>query len=478
MHNSLLLKLLGAFMLVIMIGGLVIGVSIWMSTRNAFSLYTSRIGQSWAMMLVPSLAEYYATNGNWSGVENILSSDFPVSMPMMGIDGQGNKGRGIGMGPASSRQPGQRILLADQAGTVLFDTSNLLTGQTLTANQLDNGVSIFVTNEPVGTLMITQDEGSQLERSAQLFLDSVNRSILLAALTASLIAIVLGIILFRGITAPLNRLKSAATAISNGDLTQRITTDSQDELGQLGDAFNRMADNLQKAENQRRHLIADVAHELRTPLSILQANLEGMIDGVIRMDRKHLAILHEETLLLNRLISDLRLLSVAEAGELVLDMHSIDPSSFLPKMLDKVQPAALEKKIRLEYQQESRLPKVLMDPDRVTQVVMNLIANAMNFTPQGGLITLSARPEGGMVKVSICDTGFGIPPEEIQHIFDRFYRVDKSRARKTGGSGLGLAIVKQLVDAHGGKISVVSPVQADPKYPGTCISFTLPASKT
>ncbi|MGA9398940.1 MAG: ATP-binding protein, partial [Anaerolineaceae bacterium] len=283
-------------------------------------------------------------------------------------------------------------------------------------------------------------------------------------------------ILFRQITAPLSRLKSAAAAISEGDLTQRITTDTQDELGELGQAFNRMADNLLMAETQRRQLIADVAHELRTPLAVLQANLEGMIDGMVPKDPKHLAILHNETLLLNRLISDLRLLSIAESGELVLDRQNVDLSSFLPKILEKYQPSAVEKKIKLEYQQESRLSKVRIDPDRISQVVMNLIANALNFTPKGGVIALTAKQAGKMVSISVCDTGSGIPPEELPYVFDRFYRVDKSRTRKTGGSGLGLAIVKQLVEAHGGKVSVVSPVRSDSRYPGTCISFTLAAS--
>ncbi len=474
MRNSLLLKLLGAFLLVIIIGGLVVGISIWQATSSAFSLYTTRVGQAWAEMLVPSLESFYSTNGSWAGVESLLNSELPVGMPMMGNRGPSNNERGMGMG--LSRLPGQRILLTDQSGSVIYDTSGLLTGQTLAASQLSNGASIFVSNQLVGTLMIAQDEGSQLAANAQIFLNSVNRSILLAALTASLIAIIIGIILFRQITAPLSRLKSAATAISEGDLTQRITTGTQDELGELGQAFNRMADNLLMAETQRRQLIADVAHELRTPLAVLQANLEGMIDGMVPKDPKHLAILHNETLLLNRLISDLRLLSIAESGELVLDRQNVDLSSFLPKILEKYQPSAVEKKIKLEYQQESRLSKVRIDPDRISQVVMNLIANALNFTPKGGVIALTAKQAGKMVSISVCDTGSGIPPEELPYVFDRFYRVDKSRTRKTGGSGLGLAIVKQLVEAHGGKVSVVSPVRSDSRYPGTCISFTLAAS--
>ncbi|MGA9398342.1 MAG: hypothetical protein WBV22_08805, partial [Anaerolineaceae bacterium] len=202
MRNSLLLKLLGAFLLVIIIGGLVVGISIWQATSSAFSLYTTRVGQAWAEMLVPSLESFYSTNGSWAGVESLLNSELPVGMPMMGNRGPSNNERGMGMG--LSRLPGQRILLTDQSGSVIYDTSGLLTGQTLAASQLSNGASIFVSNQLVGTLMIAQDEGSQLAANAQIFLNSVNRSILLAALTASLIAIIIGIILFRQITAPLS----------------------------------------------------------------------------------------------------------------------------------------------------------------------------------------------------------------------------------------------------------------------------------
>ncbi len=158
MRNSLLLKLLGAFLLVIIIGGLVVGISIGLATRSAFSLYTTRVGQSWAMMLVPSLEGYYSTNGSWTGVESILNSDLDVGYPMMGTEGQGNKGHGMGMGmgAVTNRQPGQRILLCDNTGTVVYDTSDALTGQTLTPIQLENGVSIQVSDVLVGTLLVSR----------------------------------------------------------------------------------------------------------------------------------------------------------------------------------------------------------------------------------------------------------------------------------------------------------------------------------
>jgi two-component system OmpR family sensor kinase len=476
MRKSLLLKLLGAFLLVIVIGGLVVGVSSWQATRSAFSLYTTRISRTLSETLVTPLADYYTANGSWKGVDVFINSTLPVTPFMMGNSGPGGMGRGM-MGQGAGRFSSQRIILTDASGTVVHDSADLVTGQILSAEQLQNGIPITVANQQVGVLIATQGETSPLTTAAATFLQSVNRSIFIAALAASVIALLLGILLFRHFTAPLSTMKIAAAEFARGNLSRRIPANTKDELGDLATAFNHMADDLQSAQTQRRRMIADIAHELRTPLTVVQANLEGMLDGVIPADEKHLAILHEESLLLNRLISDLRLLSIAEAGELVLEKQPTDLSHFLPGLLDKFKPAAQEKKIKLEYHQESDLPVLLIDPDRIAQVVTNLIANALNYTPEKGEIKLSASASKNEISISVCDNGSGIPSEDLPFVFDRFYRVDKSRARKSGGSGLGLAITRQLVEAHGGRIKAESPVNLDLEHPGTCISFTLPVSR-
>jgi signal transduction histidine kinase len=475
MRNSLLLKLLGAFLLVIVIGGLIIGLSTWQATRTAFSIYTTRISRSLSETLVTPLAEYYAANGSWNGVDVFINSTLPDTPFMMGNSGPGGMGRGM-MGQGAGKSSSQRIILTDASGLVVHDTANLLTGQILSATELQNGIPISVSNQQVGILIATQGEASPLTTAAVTFLQSVNRSIFIAALAASLIAILLGVLLFRHFTAPLLTMKTAANEFAKGDLSNRIPVRTNDELGDLAHAFNHMADDLQGAQTQRRRMIADIAHELRTPLTVVQANLEGMLDGVIPTDKKHLAVLHEESLLLNRLISDLRLLSVAEAGELVLEKQPTDLSHFLPGLLDKFKPAAQEKKIKLEYHQECDLPSILIDPDRIAQVVTNLVANALNYTPKNGSISLTATTSGKEVKLSVCDDGPGIPAGDLPFVFERFYRVDKSRARKSGGSGLGLSIAKQLVEAHGGTIQAESPIRSDPDHPGTCITFTLPVT--
>jgi signal transduction histidine kinase len=476
MRNSLLLKLLGAFLLVIVIGGLIIGLSTWQATRSAFSLYTNRVSQALAESMATPLADYYETSGSWAGVSDFISSNLISSMPMLGNPGPGAMGHG--MGPGSGRTPSnQRIILADSTGLVIHDSSTQLIGQFLSDTPLENGVSINVAGQQVGTLIVVQEDASPLTTAAVTFLSSVNRSILFAAITASLIALLLGILLFRHFTAPLSTMKAATAEFARGNLSRRIPANSKDELGDLATAFNHMADDLEGAQTLRRRMIADIAHELRTPLTVVQANLEGMLDGVIPADGEHLAILHEESLLLSRLISDLRLLSVAESGELVLEKQSTDLSHFLPGLLDKFKPAALDKDIRLEYEQASELPAVLIDSDRIAQVVTNLIANALNYTPDKGEIKLSASAMENEVRISVCDNGTGIPTGDLPLVFERFYRVDKSRARKSGGSGLGLAIARQLIESHGGQIKAESPVYLDQVHPGTCISFTLPVIK-
>jgi signal transduction histidine kinase len=249
-----------------------------------------------------------------------------------------------------------------------------------------------------------------------------------------------------------------------------------------------MAENLAAAEGQRRQMAADVAHELRTPLSVIQANVEAMQDGVLPTDAEQLASLHQETLLLSRLVADLRLISLAEAGQLKLERTDVDLSDLLRKAVERMHPAAKAIGITLNTDLPPSGP-VLADSDRLNQVIGNLMENALRHTPAGGAVTLQlglAGPDpagapalqagGKAYLVTVTDTGVGIPPEDLPHVFDRFYRADKSRTRATGGSGLGLPIVRRLVEAHGGRVWADSPVYrtaADGAH-GTRVSFTLP----
>lgn len=482
MRNSLIFKLLGAFLLVIAIGALVISVLTSLATRNAFNLYTTRSGQVYAQRLAPELADYYNQSKSWQGVDIFLQSDISgqYANEMGNMMGQG-RGFGAGRQNASGGMMsalGQRLILADEKGIVVSDTLNELVGKQISSTELKNGTPITVNNNHVGTIIVTPNDIASSGTPAGEFLASVNQAIVSSAVIAGILALILGAVLFIQITAPLRQLKKAAAAIAQGDLSQRVQIRSRDELGELGQTFNHMAESLSIAETQRQHMVADVAHELRTPLAAIQGTLEGMQDGVLPLDQEQLAALHAETILLNRLVGDLRLLSLAEAGQLKLERQEIEPGGFIERVVERLKSQANQKNITLETEIHPGLPAISMDSDRITQVLNNLVSNALRYTPEGGTITIQARmlPGSSLLQVSVTDTGSGIDPENLPHVFDRFYRVDKSRTRSSGGSGLGLAIVKQLVEAHGGKVMAESPIYQGEKQPGygTKISFTLP----
>jgi signal transduction histidine kinase len=236
----------------------------------------------------------------------------------------------------------------------------------------------------------------------------------------------------------------------------------------LSHAFNSMAESLSRNETLRRQLVTDVAHELRTPLTNLQAQLEAIEDGIIAADPAALRSLHEETLVLSRLVGDLQDLSLAEAGRLRLDRVPASPREALEGAAAAFRAQTESRGISIRVE-EAGSPAVLVDRARLSQILRNLVANAVTHTPEGGVVTLAAMAEAGFIRFEVRDTGEGIPPEHLPHVFDRFYRADAARARATGGAGLGLAIVRHLVDAHGGEVSASS----EPGR-GTTISFTLP----
>jgi signal transduction histidine kinase len=256
-----------------------------------------------------------------------------------------------------------------------------------------------------------------------------------------------------------------------GDLSQRVQNLSTDEIGGLGHAFNAMASSLQQAEQLRRNMVGDVAHELRTPLSNLQGYLEALRDKVIEPTPDVISSLHEESLLLNHLVNDLQELSLAEAGQLKLVRQPTALAGIVQQVVALIQPAAAAKKLTLCVDVPDDLPLVNVDGGRIAQVVRNLLDNALAYTPEGSTIGVEGRGEGSEVRVSVRDTGLGIEPDKLPHVFERFYRADPSRTRATGGTGLGLVIVKQWVEAHGGHVWAESTPGA-----GSTFSFTVPVA--
>ncbi len=270
------------------------------------------------------------------------------------------------------------------------------------------------------------------------------------------IGIVLGVVVARQVASPLRKLAAAASALSKGELSHRVEVGSGSEVSQLAQAFNSMASALEGQEQSRRQLIADISHELRTPLSVLQGNIEAMTDGVIATDKATLQALHEDVDLMTRLVEDLHTLALADSGRLEVHPQPADLGTLVKQVANEYLARAAGKEVNLSVEVSPNVPEARVDQQRITQVLHNLLSNALRYTPAGGTIRVNVERSQEGVQVSVSDTGSGMTPEEVSHVFERFYRADRSRSRSSGGSGLGLAIVKHIVEAHGGRVWVKS----------------------
>jgi two-component system OmpR family sensor kinase/two-component system sensor histidine kinase BaeS len=444
--NRLWVRLSIAFVFVAVISALAVAVLATSVTSNQFQQYIARRDALAQTGVMDSLAAYYQATGAWDGVEVVLAQF---------------TGRGQGRG----RPP---LLLADAAGNVVYDERQQRAGTALTANERDSALPITVNGATVGSLLLGAQGRGTLESSEQDYLDQLQRTLIIAALIAAGLGIVIGVVISRTVSRPLSQLAQAARAFAAHNWDQRVQVSGTEEVAEVSFAFNDMADSLQQAETLRRNLMADVAHELRTPLTVLQGNLRAMLDGVYPLERSEIATLYDETRLLNRLVDDLRELALAEAGQLKLNPHPIDLAAIIGSTVSNFMPIAEERELTLETKLDQAL-EVHADPDRVAQVLRNLIANALWHTPPQGSITVEAQVLDRLVRVAVTDSGEGIAPEDAAHVFDRFYRSDRSRTRHNGGSGLGLAIAKSLIETMGGQIGVESELGQ-----GSRFWFTLP----
>jgi signal transduction histidine kinase len=367
---------------------------------------------------------------------------------------------------------GTRIILVGVNGTVVGDSKGEFLGTNYTDSSSDP-LEMFLGAELLGKVYITSDPAAEPYVAPFLRLSaSINRSLLLGGLVAIGIALLLTFMLSRRMTSPVGALARAARRLGHGDLSERVRLQGEGEVAALAEAFNSMAADLEYAEQLRRNMVADVAHELRTPLSNIRGYLEAIHDGMIKPDAAVIRSLNEEAALLSRLVNELQELSLAEAGELKLVYQAENVTDLVKQAVTPWQPQLTAREISLSVELPDDLPLVNIDWQRVNQVLHNILENAVAHTPKGGTINVAANEKGKWVEVSVSDTGEGIPAEDLPHIFERFYRVDKSRARATGGSGLGLTIAKRLVEAHGGTIAVQSKLRE-----GSRFSFTLPVAE-
>jgi len=306
------------------------------------------------------------------------------------------------------------------------------------------------------------------------FRASFNEALLYATLTAMIAALALSFLFTKSVVAPVVGMSHATQRIADGHYDERLPVNGKDELAQLAMRFNQMAEKLDQVEAMRRRLIGDVSHELRTPLTAIKGSMEGLMDGVLPANDETFGQIHAEADRLNRLVDDLQELSRVESRAYQLIIRPVEISSIVRTVTKRLAPQAESKRISLDFELAPDLPPVLADEDRAIQVLTNLTGNALQYTPEGGKVSITAKQLNDEVQVSVRDTGIGIPAEHIPRIFDRFYRVEKSRSRQAGGgSGIGLTIARSLVEAQGGRIWVKPAGEGE----GSEFIFTLPIAK-
>jgi len=451
--RSLATKLTLAFLLVGLTGAVLVAVIVQRRTRLAFTEFILNREQQ---ILVNNLVRYYQVNKSWDG----LPGNLPALLSALPR---------LATGERDSERDWAGLTLVGADRVVVFSVLPGRVGDTISHSVLERGAALDVDGEIIGWLLVTPSTRELIPNSAEdIFLRTVNRASLTSALVAALLALTLGSLLALTLTRSLRELKEATVEIARGRFGKQVKVRTKDELGELAVSFNQMSLDLERATQARRQMTADIAHDLRSPLSVLSGYAEALSDGKLTGNTEIYDILHQETNHLSRLVEDLRLLSLADAGELPLIRQSIAPQALLERTVARHAVTAEQYGITLRVAVMPDLPEVKVDVERILQVLDNLILNAFRYTPAGGEVVLTGSSTAGKVQLQIRDSGSGILPEDLPHIFDRFYRGDKAR-RESGESGLGLAIAKSIVEAHGGQIAVESA-------PGNGAVFTVTLS--
>lgn len=444
--RSLTFKLTMAFLLVGLSGSLLVALLLSARTRLEFDRFISTRDQE---TLAKALGDYYATQQRWDDVGAMLAKTSPLDYysrdaTITDINGVVIIGHGY--------------RVAEQLAGDLVKES-----RPIEANDHVVGYVLFA--PPFGE----SNGGGEWRSPEASFLSRLTWATTVSAGVAALTALTLGVLLARTLTRPVRDLMEATRALASGQLDHQVVVRSRDELGQLAHSFNQMSADLGQALLARQQMTADLAHDLRTPLSILRGYTEGLQDGRITGTPRLYATMHGEVVHLQRLVDDLRILSLADSGALTLNRRTVDPRALLERTALAYFVQAEQQGIALRLDAPESLPSIPVDTDRMAQVLNNLVANALRYTTQGEIV-LSATADAQQVTLAVQDTGSGIAAEDLPMIFDRFYRADPSRQRgENANSGLGLAIAKAIVEAHGGKISA----QSDLGH-GTTFSLSLP----
>ena len=441
--RSLAARLTLAFLAVGVLGVLLVGVFISIRSQQAFDQFL--FGRS-RPATETALRSYYRNHGSWDDL-----------------------GQAFGRAPDQFEREDRFPLatVADANGVVVFGGGGPdRIGARVPNRVLREAAPIVIDDQVVGYLIFDFFDDRRLPGAPErVFLTALNRSIVLASLGAAIAALILGAILARTLTRPIRELTAATQQIAGGELGVQVPVHARDELGELAVSFNSMSADLEQASRLRRQMTADIAHDLRTPLSVILGYTEAFSDGKLDATPEIADTLHREAQHLNRLIDDLRTLSLADAGELPLHRSLAAPASLLERAASAYRMQAAEQDITIRNEAAPDLPSIYVDGQRIAQVLGNLVGNALRHTPGGDVVTLSARAVPDAVLLRVHDTGSGISPEDLPHVFERFYRADRARTGD-GESGLGLSIAKSIVEAHGGSIHVAS-------RPGEGTEFTV-----
>jgi len=435
--RSLTLKLSLGFLLISLIGVALVAVFIRWATIREFDRFVLDQAQS---NFIDDVSAYYQANGSWKGVAQSLPRQ--TTQPPPGTRGQPPPPQSADsdqpeLQPPLPQQPPFSFALVDQNRIVVIPAGPFHFRERLRPARLEQGVEVEVEGQVVGTVLTTGEPPALTPREEQ-FLASINQALLYAAFGATIIGLLLGVFLARTLTNPLRELTAATRAMAKGELEQQVAVRSQDELGELAASFNQMSADLTRANELRRQMTADIAHDLRTPLSVIKGYTEGLRDGILQPTTETFQTIHQEAEQLSRLVA-----------------------AHLPR--------AQQLEIGLQVTAEANVPAVNVDPERMAQVLGNLVSNALRHTPAGGQISLAAAQRGNNVLLTVQDNGVGIAPDKLRRIFTRFYRGDEARQAHEGESGLGLAIAKSLVELHGGAISLESILGE-----GTTFAIALP----
>ena len=465
MRVSIRLKMLLIALLTSLVGVVLVGVIATFSTVRAFDDLLLNDARDNFIALV---ARYYEENGTLQGFDTfIASSDNPPQNNNQRPNAPNSqRGNPMNNRPPQAQNPAPFVLV-DANGSLIVGDGEFNNRQRISQQQLERGEPVEVDGTRIGTILLTGQPAERNERDQQ-YISTIRSAVMIGSAGAAVMAVIVGVLGAQLILRPIRDLGQGIIALQTGNLEHQIPVRSNDELGDVAGAFNDMSAGLARANQLRRQMTADIAHDLRTPLSVIRGYLEGLRDGTLKPTQARFDTMFGEAQQLDRLIEDLRTLSLADAGELTLNRMPTNMHELLQSTANAFQAKANDAQITLEVHAE-QFPQIAIDRDRIAQVLGNLVSNALRYTPPQGNITLSAKQLDRLLIIRVHDTGTGISASKLPHIFERFYRADSSRTSDTGESGLGLAIAKSIIEAHGGTIRAESLIGQ-----GTAMIIQLP----